>query len=133
MILRTVSLAAWFVGSAVVAPGVGRCPEAARIISSADTFSTLTGATGCLTDPAQGFVLLFRARDVDAFRILANQPSVSARLYGLCGLKHLGAQGDAAALRKRLLSSRDRVAIEMGCEGPGPVTPLPELLTSKDG
>ena len=109
------------------------CPAVVGALSAAQNFSTLVGATGCLTPTADAFLVLYRAGDVDGFRTLAKANSAGAQLYALCGLKHLGADADAKALRKMLSSSRQKSALQLGCTGPGPTTVVSELVLPKDG
>jgi hypothetical protein len=39
-----------------------RCPATVQMLANAPTFSTLFGATGCVTDSAKAFLVLYEAR-----------------------------------------------------------------------
>jgi hypothetical protein len=90
-----------------VAPGSGqRCPGTAKLLVGVSTFSTLVGATGCVTPSAEAFLILFRSRDLDGFRLLAKSSAAGAQLYALCGFKHLRAESEAKALRELVAAKK---------------------------
>ena len=77
-------------------------------------------------------MVLYDAHDVESFRMLGNSPVAGAQLYGLCGLKHVGATAEASALRQRLMASQSATAIDFGCTGSGPKVPVSSLVVPKD-
>jgi len=106
-----------------------RCPSVVSALAAAKTFSSLVGVSGCLTPDADAFLTVYKAGDVDGFRRLAKVEAVGAQLYALCGLKHLHVDGEANELRKRLLASKQKTSLHMGCTGPGPSTAVSELVS----
>lgn len=109
------------------------CPRATQMLMETRTFSTLVGMAGCVTAPAQAFLVLYRARDVKGFRALASSEAAGSQMYGLCGLKHLHVDAEASALRKKLETSRAKAAIEFGEEGPAPMTFVSTLVAPQTG
>ena len=85
-----------------------RCPAVARSLAAETTFSTLTGTVGCVTPPADAFLVLYQAGDVEGLRTLARTGSAGAQLYALCGFKHLKADADETSLRTKLLASHQQ-------------------------
>ena len=110
-----------------------RCPTITQEIARASIFETRVGVSGCLTPWAEAFMVLYDARDVRGFRNLGESPFAGARLYGLCGLKHVGATAEAGALRQRLASSEELTAILVGCMDSGPKVPVSSLVLPKNG
>ena len=117
-------------GPPVAAP---RCPSTVRLLADVPTFSTLFGATGCVTDSAKAFLILDEARDIEGLRTLARARPAGAQLYALCGLKHLHAEADATALRKELSASSKKTAIEFGDPEPVEMTAVSGLVVAKKG
>jgi hypothetical protein len=115
-------------------PGKSKhCPGIARMLMGVSTFSTLVSMVGCVTPEADEFLVLYRSRDLDAFRTLAKAPTAGAQLYALCGLKHLGAEEEVETLRRELLASQKMAALNSGCDGPGPMKPVGQLITPRTG
>jgi hypothetical protein len=115
------------------ATGTPLCPSLVESLATAPTFETLFGATGCLTDPAKAFIVILDARDVDGLRALGGAPNAAGQLYALCGFKDLHLGEEEAALRKELLVSSKRTAIEFGDPEPMTMTPVVDLIVAKDG
>jgi hypothetical protein len=110
-----------------------RCPGITRALGGAPLFSTLVGLSGCLTPSAEAFLVLYRSRDLDGLRVLAKARATGAQLYALCGLKHLRADEEAKTLRQELAASQKTAAINSGCNGPGPMTPVSQLTATQKG
>lgn len=125
---------ACFAAAAGVPPATPvRCPATAQSLARASTFSTLFGATGCVTDPAKAFLVIYEARDVEGLRTLARAPTAAAQLYALCGLKHLHVEPDATILRRELSSSPKKTTIEFGDPEPSSPTAVSSLVVAKNG
>jgi len=110
-----------------------RCPALVQSLAAAPTFDTIVGASGCVTEGAEAFLVILDARDVDGLRVLAKSPSAGAQLYALCGLTYLHAEPDATTLRQELLGSSRKTAIVFGDEGPATMTPVSDLVLAKAG
>lgn len=109
------------------------CPGTAKSLFSTSVFSTLISVTGCVTPSAEAFLVLYRSRDLDGFRVLSKSPAGGAQLYALCGFKHLRADEEAKALRQELSTSQKTAAVHAGCNGPGPMTPVSRLIAANKG
>jgi len=110
-----------------------KCPAVVQSLASVSTFSTLFGATGCLTSDAKAFLVIHEAGDIEGLRALARAPSAAAQLYALCGLKHLHVEPDASALRRELSSSSKKTTIEFGDPEPLNPTAVSSLVVAKKG
>ena len=95
-----------------------RCPTVAKSLAAETTFSTLAGTVGCVTPPADAFLVLYQAGDVEGLRMLARTGSAGAQLYALCGFKHLHADADEKSLRTKLLTSHQQNlwAFDINCD-----------------
>jgi hypothetical protein len=95
-----------------------RCATVVRSLAAERTFSTLTGTVGCVTPPADAFLVLYEARDIEGFRALARSDGTGAQFFALCGFKHLHAGADETSLRTELLASHQEAlaAFDSQCD-----------------
>jgi hypothetical protein len=109
------------------------CSGTTKMLMDVSTFSTFLDVSGCVSSSAEAFLILYRYRDLDGFRALAKSPAAGAQLYALCGLKHLRVDGEMKELRRKLSASPKTAALYAGCDGPGPMTPVSQLIAAKTG
>jgi len=113
----------------------GTSPGSARRdierLRAAKAFSAIVSDGGCLTKEGASFIRLDGARNVEAFRRLAEAPSPGAQLFALCGLQHLAAP-EAAELRTKLSRSTAKSRVLLGCVVP-PLSEVRQILRPSEG